>query len=363
MNKVLIIGPFPNPISGVSLANKVVKEILEHSGEFNTSIVNTSYPFFEDSVGSFSVRKLLFFLRLNLEIFKIFKSSIVYITPGQTFFGITKYSLFILLSSILKKELIIHVHGNFLGTQYKQLTGLKKKIFYFLVSKFTKGIVLSNSLKHNLSPFLESSKIFVVSNFAQDFLFESKKDLDTTKLKIIFLSNLMEEKGILFLLDALKDLEDKNILFEAKIAGNIDKSLEEIIFRKIKNLRSSSYVGVVHDKDKRNLLEWSNIFVLPTFYKMEGQPISIIEALATQNVIISTSHAGIIDIIEDGLNGYIVVPKSTNSILEKLLYLDQNKHIIKDISLHNKHYFANNYTVAIFKKKILHVLNANTRVK
>ena len=28
MRKVLIIGPFPNPMSGVSLANKVVKKLI-----------------------------------------------------------------------------------------------------------------------------------------------------------------------------------------------------------------------------------------------------------------------------------------------------------------------------------------------
>ena len=135
MRKVLIIGPFPNPMSGVSLANKVVKEVLDHSSEFRTDFINTSYPIFEDAIGSFSFKKLLFFLNININIVKIFKNDIVYITPGQTFFGIVKYGLFILLAAVLRKELIIHVHGNFLNKQYQNLKGFKKKLFYLLLSK------------------------------------------------------------------------------------------------------------------------------------------------------------------------------------------------------------------------------------
>ncbi|MGK0421591.1 MAG: glycosyltransferase involved in cell wall biosynthesis [Polaribacter sp.] len=359
MKKVLIIGPFPNPISGVSLANKVVKDVLDHSSEFQTDFINTSYPIFEDAVGSFSFKKLLFFLNININIIKIFKNDIVYITPGQTFFGITKYAFFILLSSILKKELIIHVHGNYLGTQYQELKGIKKKIFYLLISKFTKGIVLSVSLKQNLTPFLKEKDIHVLFNFAQNYLVENETEVDTSILKIAYLSNLMEEKGIFQLLDSLKDLENKQIHYEAKIAGNIDVNLKDIILEKILKLKHTTYVGVVYNNEKRTLLNWSNIFVLPTFYKMEGQPISILEALATNNVIISTKHAGITDIVEENKNGYLVEKKKSQSITNKFIYLDENKSKILDISKYNKKYFTKNFTIEIFSKEIIKIIKEN----
>ena len=287
----------------------------------------------------------------------------MYITPGQTFFGIAKYMLFILLSTLLNKELIIHVHGNFLGKQYDELKGFKKKFFYYLISKFTKGIVLSESLKNNLSPFLDTSKIFIVENFAEDFLFKYlKKDINRN-LQIVYLSNLMEEKGILYLLDALAVLEERNIIYKAKIAGNIDESLKEKIVTKINKLENTSYLGIVYKKEKKELLEWSNIFVLPTFYKMEGQPISILEALATKNVVIATNHAGIKDVITSNVNGYLVKPKSVESIVEPLLFLKENRDKIKEIAELNFEYFKNNFTVQKFKNKIIEIINANTRVK
>ena len=356
MNKILLIGPFPKPISGVSLANKVVKEILDDSKDYKVDFINTSYPVFEDVVGSFSFKKILFFLNINFNVFKVFKNNIIYLTPGQTFFGITKYFSFILLSSLLRKELIIHVHGNYLGTQYSQLSFFKKKIFYFLLSKFTKGIVLSKSLIKNLTPFLKPERIFILNNFAQDYLYNSNTEKKTTALRICYLSNLMEEKGIIYLLDTLEALEKNNVSYKAKIAGNIDESLTELILNKINKLKHTIYLGVVYKEDKKKLLNWSTIFILPTFYKMEGQPIAILEALATGNVIISTKHAGIPDIIEDKINGFLIPTKSTDSLLNALVFLDKNKLVTSKISIHNKIYFNKNFTINIFKKEFLKII-------
>lgn len=354
--KILIIGPFPNPITGVSLANKKVKEILEKNIKYNVSYINSSYPEFDERIGEFSFKKIIFFLKLNTKVFKLFFFDKIYITPGQTFFGISKYSLFILISSILRKELIIHVHGNHLGTEYNSLRGVKKTFIKFIISKFNKGIVLSESLKKNLTPFLDEKEIFVLPNFAEEDFYIDEVDVNFNELRIIYLSNLMEEKGIIYLLDSLLELTNMNIKFKAKIAGNIDENLKENILKKFDKLTNVDYLDVVTGVEKKNLLEWGNVFVLPTYYKMEGQPISILEAMASKNVILTTKHAGIPDVVTNGINGYFVDKKSASSITEKLVYLSGDKNIILDIANRNKKYFLENYSITIFEEKILKIL-------
>ena len=363
MKKILITGPFPKPISGVSLANKIVKEAVDKSNDLHPIVINTSLPFFEEAIGKFTIKKFLFYLSLNLKSFKIFKVKKVYITPGQTFFGVAKYSVFILLSFIFRKELVIHVHGNYLGAQYKLLKGFKKKYFYFLLTKFHKGIVLSSSLKNNLTPFLKKENIYILNNFAEDYLYKGNINKDFTNLKITYLSNLMEEKGILFFLESLQLLEKQKINYSAKIAGNIDVFLKDKILKKINKLENTEYVGIVNGLEKRKLLEWSNIFVLPTFYKMEGQPISILEALATENVIITTNHSGIPDIIKDNINGFIVKPKSADDLLEKFIFLKNNTNEIETISKKNKEYFLENFTLSKFESEVIKILNASSTIK
>lgn len=355
---ILLIGPFPEPVSGVSLANQVIREVLDESDDFTANIIDTSYYKFDEKIGKISLKKLFFYLKLNSQIFKIFQNNIIYLTPGQTFFGLTKYSIFILLSSLLKKELIIHVHGNYLGTEYKTLSDIKKRIFYSLLSRATKGIVLSESLKKNMSPFIKDENIYVLHNFAENYLTLNNKEVQLDKLKIIFLSNLMRGKGILELLKALKILEKENIDYEAKIAGIMDENNKKTINRYLNKLKFTDYLGVVNGKEKKDLLEWSNIFVLPTYYEMEGQPISIIEAMATQNLIITTRHAGIPDIIKEFENGYFVEKKSIKSIVDQLKVINHNKSIIRQIAERNRIYFQEKFTFNHFKNNFLKILDS-----
>ena len=248
---ILLIGPFPGPLSGVSIANQVVREVLSDDSQFEVDLINTSYSRFDEEIGKFSFKKTFFYLALYLNIFKIFKHKIIYITPGQTFYGILKYGFFIILGSIFRKELILHVHGNHLGEEYKSLNGIKKNIFYCLVSRFSKGIVLSDSLKHNLTPFIDQGSVFCLPNFAQDYLYEEDKNLVNDELRIFYLSNLMKEKGIICLLKALKNLEKYNITYKAKIAGNIDEKFSKEILQLLNELENTKYVGVVNGEAKK----------------------------------------------------------------------------------------------------------------
>ena len=353
---ILMIGPFPEPVSGVSLANQVVKDILSEDSFFKVDFINTSYSKFDEQLGQFTFKKFFFYLSQNFKLVKIFNHKIIYITPGQTFFGVLKYTFFIILSSILNKQLIIHVHGNYLRKEYNSLNGFKRGVFYFLLSRFTKGIVLSDSLKENLIPFIDESKIFCLPNFAEDYLYKEEKKLVNDELRIFYLSNLIKEKGIICLLTALKNLEINNIEYTAKIAGNIDEKFSNEIFKLFDELKHTEYLGIVNGEAKKNLLNWGNIFVLPTFYKMEGQPISILEAMATKNLVVTTNHAGILDIFRDNINGFIVEKNSVKSIQDILTYIANNKSELKKIATYNEQYFLANFTVNRFKENLIKII-------
>lgn len=359
MKKVLLIGPLPKPITGVSLANQVVVENLNKKKGYKVNFVNTAFKKFDENLGGISLSKAIFYLKLNIHCYKILNSDVVYITPGQTFYGLLKYMLFIVTSKILSKELIIHIHGNYVGSEYNSLKGIKKKLFKWLLSQTSKGIVLSESLSRNMSPFVHKSKVFVLYNFVEDFLFSDKKTIDRkltqSKPKIIFLSNLMEEKGIFDLLEALRILEEKGFEYEAKIAGNLYTTNEKKIQTYIKKLKKTKYVGVVSGKNKKDLLLWSNIFILPTYYKMEGQPISILEAMATGNIVLTTRHAGIPDIFQNEINGYYVEKNNSNSIVEIIQSLDIQSDRFQKILRHNYVISKKNYRLENFINNIINI--------
>ena len=362
MRDILLLGPLPNPTTGVSLANKIVVEGLSNNNQFKIDFINTSYNKFEEKLGTFSLFKALFYLKLNFYVYKILRADIVYVTPGQTFFGVLKYSVFILLSNLFGKELIIHVHGNYLGKEYTLLKGFKKLVFKWILNKATKGIVLSESLKGNMSPFIEENNIFVLHNFVENFLCQDKKivfqESNESNPRIIFLSNLMQEKGILDLLEALKILEAEGFTFEAKIAGNIDAKNKIAINKYFHELRNVEYCGIVSGNEKKDLLNWGNIFVLPTYYEMEGQPISILEAMATANLILTTNHAGIADVFQDGINGFYVEKKNPMSIVSNILKTVHNCELSNSIRIKNFLLAKRKYSVNNFISNFINIIES-----
>jgi glycosyltransferase involved in cell wall biosynthesis len=357
-NKILLIGPLPKPIHGMSICNEL---IVRKNKLFHTDYIDTANKSFSEDLGKFSFQKVWAGIKPYFKLYKIFKTDIVYITPGQTFLGILKNAPFIYLAKILRKETIIHIHGNFLGRQFKELKGFKKSIFKHIIKQVDKGIVLSEKLRPNLEPFLPDRKIFVLYNFVEQMLLDfSENEIDnkdTSQLKIVFLSNLMTEKGIFDLLKALKILSERNIKFEAKIAGNVDKQIKPKVLKLLQELPGAQYVGIVRDEEKKQLLLQANTFVFPTYYSMEGQPIAILEAMATGNIVLTTKHAGITDIFSHK-NGLFIKKRSPEDIAEKLTQLNNNLSKYKKMMLNNHKYVKERYTPDKFLTNLWEILNA-----
>jgi glycosyltransferase involved in cell wall biosynthesis len=255
---------------------------------------------------------------------------------------------------------ILHLHG---GAGMKKILNKKNTIFfsinYYFLKKINKVIVLSESLKSIYKDILPEKNLAIVENFSEDLFFSNldsieKKFTNNDKLKCLFLSNLLPGKGINELLDAYKlldsDLQSNIIL---NIAGATeDKKITEKILEMEYLFPNFKYHNVVQGLTKKNLLEETHLFILPTYYEYEGQPISILEAYASGSAVATTNHSGIPDIFTGGENGYLIIGKSHESILQ-LFHLAYN-------DLHNGsliRYAFYNYNIASRKYRMKDYVN------
>jgi glycosyltransferase involved in cell wall biosynthesis len=354
---VLLIGPMSPPVTGCSVVNDLVLEKLDIEEGFNVKSINRAYPEFNEAIGNFSFKKVLFYVSQYFQATKIFKTDITYIAIGLTFFGVLKDAPFVLLSKLLGKQVVIHVHGNYLKTQYALLAGFEKKLFHYILSRANKGIVSSELLKDNLTPFLKEDAIFWMPYFVEKTLKDitEQEAINTDGLNILYLSNLMEGKGIFDVFKSLEILNKNKVPYKAKIIGGIDEEHKEKTFKYINSNSNISYFKPIRGKEKIEAYLSSNVFVLPTYYKMEGQPIALLEAMLTGNIIITTDHAGILDICSNK-NGFIVTKKSPNEIAEKLAVIANNPENFKDMMAYNHQYAKNNYTSQDFIYKLTTIL-------
>lgn len=345
---LLIIGPFPGPPKGISLSNQVVANGLIKRN-WNIKKINTEHSDkVNGAIGQFSFNKLSF-LKTYFQGYKIFTVDVVYITIGITFFGVLKYAPFILLSKIVNKKTIVHLHSNHLKKEYQSLKGIKKNVFFNLMASFDAGIVLSNSLRDNLTPFIASDAVRELYNFVEDELIISEEILlkkkDFTEIRLFFLSNFLEEKGINLLLRVIKRLNEEGLFLKVKIAGNkiSGNNVDELLAE----LNNVEYLGIVSGAAKQDLLIWGNVFCLPTFFSMEGQPISILEAMAFNNLILTTQHAGIPDICSEE-NAVFCKEKSEEDLYLKIKFIISNWDEVQKKGTSNGIYARNKFTETKF---------------
>lgn len=144
-----------------------------------------------------------------------------------------------------------------------------------------------------------------------------KNGLNAEKKYITFCSRIVKEKGLEELVAAYNTID---INYELIIAGWFDeKGMEERILDLIKNNPKIHYLG--YQKNVAELLSITEIVILPSYYP-EGVPRSLIEALSLSKIIITTNHKGCKETCIDNKNGFLVEPKSIESLSKALKKID-----------------------------------------
>ena len=224
---------------------------------------------------------------------------------------------FIKLAKHFNKKVIIHIHASRFKDFYNESTRKEEIKKYLNITD--KIIVLSNSWRDwfiNIG--IDSTKIIVLNNIVTYPKIQQINE-DPNKIKILFLGEIGKRKGVFDILTAIaKDqnyYKDK-IIF--KIGGN--KNEEQLqSFIQSNNLQSFvKFEGWIAGEKKEKLLNWADIFILPSYN--EGLPIAILEAMSYNTAIISSPVGGIPEIINHNKNGLLVMPGNIKEIDEAMKY-------------------------------------------
>ncbi len=124
-------------------------------------------------------------------------------------------------------------------------------------------------------------------------IFLEKKEIKPKKSRIYFtLSRLSEEKGLDYLLDALKILDSKGKRVEFWIAGDGEKNYVQSLERKAATLKNIKvkFLGAVAGKDKEKLLSECSVLIISSIF--ETFSISALEAMANNCAIIASDSEG-----------------------------------------------------------------------
>ncbi|MEM5016266.1 glycosyltransferase family 4 protein [Metabacillus indicus] len=337
MKKICIVGQFPPPVHGLSAALQTILD-SEH--------MNRKYE-----IKSIDIKENKKILKHLWEISKN-NSDLYYFTISQSIFGNLRDMAILKILLNKNKKVIIHYHGGYYKELYNKMSGFQKRINKILLSKINIMIALGESLRNLFVDVIDISKVKVCENYVEDSsliednLYDKKvaSVREKVNLEVLYLSNFIKTKGYMDVLEAAKHFKNEKILFH--FAGTFFSKQDEDEFLKFVEQNELqnvvNYHGVVRGEQKKSILMTSDVFVLPTYYPNEGQPISIIEAMGNGLTIITTNHAGIPDIVNSN-NGYIIKSKSPEEIVDSLNELLLNREMLINFSNINRNLALNKF--------------------
>lgn len=137
---------------------------------------------------------------------------------------------------------------------------------------------------------------------------------DGDTVDFVFVARVMKEKGIDQYLDAAISIRNRHPETRFHICGFCEQNYESLL-KELNDNKTIVYHGLV--SDMTTIYNDSSCIVHPTYYP-EGLSNVLLESAASGRPIIATDRSGCREIIEDGVNGFVVKQQDSQDLIEKI---------------------------------------------
>ena len=358
-SKVLFLLHQPPPVHGSSMVGQFIKESDIINKDLEGIYINLLASKNVKDTGKVSVAKIIGFVNIYWQLLKILvnnKPVLCYFAITATGFAFFRDVLLIVLLKMFKVKRVYHMHNKGVN---KYNGSLIYSVLYRFIFKNAEVILLSKLLYVDIEKYVKKSNLHICANGIPEI--EMIKDkVSNKKTKLLFLSNLIESKGVYKLLEACKVLKQSNINFECNFIGGESDITKHALVKRIKEYRLQEnvhYLGKKYGAEKHKYFNEADIFVFPTFYSNECFPLVLIEALQYSIPVISTFEGGIPDLIEEGVTGFLIPQKDVNSLVEKLKVLIDNPVLRIQMGIAGQKKYQKEFTLRKFEENLASILN------
>ena len=252
------------------------------------------------------------------------KSKNIIILPAHN--GVKVFvPLFTRLKKIFNFSLFYDVIGGWLPSFVKDKKGLQKNL-----KKIDKIFVETNKMKKDLEK-MDFDNIEKLVNF------KTIKPIKAENLKLKFnkpyhictFSRVMKEKGIENIVNVVKKINKKEILYTLDIYGPVDDKYRDD-FEKLQSSFPNyiKYKGCIDSNLSTKIIQNYYLLIFPTRFKTEGIPGTIIDSYFSGVPVIATRWENVFDIVDDNKTGYIVDMYDDAQLEEKLLFCLDKKNVV-----------------------------------
>jgi len=182
---------------------------------------------------------------------------------------------------------------------------------------------------------------------------------DDEVLKVVFSARMVKEKGVVELIEAAELLrKDYGERVEFWLCGRLADNADAMPREELEARCDGRYIQWLDfQKDMKSVLERCHIVAFPSYYR-EGVPKSLIEACAVGRPIVTTRSIGCKDVVDDGVNGFLIPVKESKPLAEKLSILFEDKELRVRMGKASREKAEREFSIEQVVKKHLEIYNS-----
>ncbi|MDD1773944.1 MAG: glycosyltransferase, partial [Methanobacterium sp.] len=336
---ICLLGQFPPHIGGVASHSQMLARKLAGRGD-NVYVLTYPHTDIRDqdeitiktafTINIKGLRGFIFFLSSLFQLLNIVRKYDIEVIHAH--FLIPPGLVAVLVGGITHRKVVVTVHGSdiFILTRNTLLKilikyVLKKADIIAVVNEDIRDQILKLDIsgvpdKIRLTPNAVDLEKFKPTNKSALF-----KEIGIhQKPVVLFVGNLVDQKGLNYLLDAKKEMETPSALVIVG-DGPLMKKLQEQVKRD--GINDVYFTGARRDVEQ--IMPGADLFVLPSL--SEGSPISILEAFASGLPAVATNLGGVKELITPDV-GLIVPSKDHTSLKEAMDKILKDKELKKKMA-------------------------------
>ena len=184
------------------------------------------------------------------------------------------------------------------------------------VSKFVKKALVDET-------FVDENRIAVIYNGTDENIISTK--IDDGMVRLFYVGLIHRSKGLEDLVEVMGELRGKSIDLTIIGDGPQLEALKRLVSEK-KLLGKIHVLGRTSHEEAMKVLGESDIFVLPS-RRVEGFPMSVIEAMFAQVPVIGSNMGGIPEGVENGVTGIVYESGNVNELKNAIIKLSEDKEL------------------------------------
>jgi len=246
-------------------------------------------------------------------------------------YAINAATMALMMSTLLDIPFSMTIHNIIFTDRLLMCPKLEDAKFIACISEYSRNALLSDY--PNVKNLANKMIVIHCGIHADDFHVERKHNTHDGEFVIMTACQLVERKGVRYLIEACHILYQRGKQFRCIIAGSgEDYHLLKTRVSELGIDHLIEFVGVYTQTELLDYFSIANIFALPCIVSEDGDrdgiPIVLMEAMAAGVPVVSTRVSGIPELIIDGQNGHLIDERDSIALADII-----QKHMDGEIDL------------------------------